>query len=72
MFRGRKAKSNEATHGIAFEKAITAFDDPFALVAADPGHLAIDLSRRRRWRTEGSSAGISGGTRRSVLRVEGG
>jgi uncharacterized protein len=31
----RKARSNVAKHGVSFELAITAFDDPFALVAAD-------------------------------------
>lgn len=35
---GRKAKSSELKHGVSFEDAITAFDDPFALMAPDPGH----------------------------------
>ncbi len=34
----RKAESNRLKHGIAFEEAITAFDDPCALRAPDPGH----------------------------------
>lgn len=35
---GRKARSNVAKHGVSFELAITAFDDPFALVAPDDPH----------------------------------
>jgi len=34
----RKAWANRAKHGISFEEAITAFDDPFALVAVDARH----------------------------------
>jgi hypothetical protein len=30
----------------AAEEAITAFDDPFALVAADPGHSTREEERR--------------------------
>ncbi|MBI2061317.1 MAG: BrnT family toxin [Nitrospirae bacterium] len=33
-----KAAGNFAKHGLSFEKAITAFDDPYALIAPDPGH----------------------------------
>jgi uncharacterized DUF497 family protein len=41
----RKATSNVAKHGVAFEEAITAFDDPFALTAPD---LAHSTSREER------------------------
>ncbi len=34
----RKALENERKHQIAFEAALTAFDDPFALIAPDPAH----------------------------------
>jgi uncharacterized DUF497 family protein len=34
----RKARSNLTKHGVSFELAITVFDDPFALVAADDKH----------------------------------
>lgn len=33
-----KAKSNFKKHGVAFEVAITAFDDPYALIAPDEKH----------------------------------
>jgi uncharacterized DUF497 family protein len=33
-----KAGRNFDKHGIAFDQAITAFDDPFALIAADERH----------------------------------
>ena len=33
-----KAQLNEAKHGVSFEKAITSFDDPFALIAPDEKH----------------------------------
>ena len=33
-----KARGNRSKHGIAFEKAITAFDDPHALIAPDRKH----------------------------------
>ena len=35
----RKASSNLAKHGVSFDEAITAFDDPFALVAPDPRQI---------------------------------
>ncbi len=44
---GRKAGANRAKHGISFEEAITAFDDPFALVAVDTRHSTP--SEERRW-----------------------
>jgi uncharacterized protein len=33
-----KARFNADKHGIAFQTAITAFDDPFALIAPDEKH----------------------------------
>ncbi len=33
-----KAAENRKKHGLSFEKAITAFDDPYALIAPDPEH----------------------------------
>ena len=43
----RKAWANRAKHGISFEEAITAFDDPFALVAVDARHSTS--SEERTW-----------------------
>ncbi|MBI4212629.1 MAG: BrnT family toxin [Deltaproteobacteria bacterium] len=34
----RKAEANKSKHGISFEEAITAFDDPCALRAPDEKH----------------------------------
>ena len=34
----RKATSNEKKHRISFEGAITAFDDPYALIERDDDH----------------------------------
>ncbi len=44
---GRKAASNLLKHHVRFEDAITAFDDPFALMAADPKHSTASEERRR-------------------------
>jgi uncharacterized DUF497 family protein len=41
----RKAWANREKHGIGFEEAITAFDDPFALVAVDTRHSTPDEER---------------------------
>ncbi|TME69764.1 MAG: BrnT family toxin [Chloroflexi bacterium] len=41
----QKAAVNRTKHGISFEEAITAFDDPFALVAPDPRHSATEEER---------------------------
>ena len=43
----RKAWANRAKHGISFAEAITAFDDPFALAAADTRHSTS--SEERMW-----------------------
>ncbi len=34
----KKALSNQEKHGITFDTAITAFDDPYALIAPDEKH----------------------------------
>ena len=41
----QKAAVNRTKHGISFEEAITAFDDPFALVAPDLRHSATEEER---------------------------
>ncbi len=41
-----KDEANLKKHGLSFKIAITAFDDPYALVAADPKHSA---SEPREW-----------------------
>jgi hypothetical protein len=42
----RKGAANLTKHGIGFEEAITAFDDPFALVAPDVVHSTPEEERR--------------------------
>jgi uncharacterized protein len=37
-----KDQANLRKHGVSFETAITAFDDPWALVAPDPKHSAAE------------------------------
>ena len=34
----RKAKSNQAKHGVSFEESSTVFGDPLSLTIADPAH----------------------------------
>jgi len=41
-----KAKTNESKHGIRFEDAITAFDDPYALRTDDTKHSTQEA---RQW-----------------------
>ena len=41
----KKAARNLSKHKISFEKAITAFDDPYALIAPDPKHSTADETR---------------------------
>lgn len=41
-----KAATNLVKHGVDFEEAVTAFDDPFALVAPD---LIHSVGEERRW-----------------------
>lgn len=52
----RKAGGNQAKHGVSFEDAITAFDDPFALVAPDPTHTTAQ--EERRWLIGESDRGV--------------
>jgi uncharacterized DUF497 family protein len=40
-----KARRNFHKHGIAFEEAITAFDDPYALIAPDHKHSTTEEIR---------------------------
>jgi len=42
----RKEAANRAKHGISFAEAITAFDDPFALIAPDAAHSTPHEERR--------------------------
>lgn len=53
---GRKAAANRAKPGVAFEEAITAFDDPYALVAPDPRHSIA--GEERTWLIGESNAGV--------------
>lgn len=52
----RKAFSNLRKHGIAFELAITTFDDPFALRVVDKKHSTP--SEKRLWQIGESDDGI--------------
>jgi uncharacterized protein len=38
-----KARANRRKHGVRFEDAILAFDDPFALIAIDEPHSHSEL-----------------------------
>lgn len=40
-----KNAKNLEKHGVAFEEAITAFDDPFALIAPDLKHSTVEEER---------------------------
>jgi hypothetical protein len=40
-----KNTSNQQKHGVDFNEAITAFDDPFGLIAPDPKHSSKGESR---------------------------
>lgn len=40
-----KARRNFHKHGIAFQQAITAFDDPYALIAPDHKHSTTEEIR---------------------------
>jgi len=52
----KKAASNYEKHGVRFVVAITAFDDPFALIAADPGHSTA--TEVREWLIGESDQGV--------------
>jgi uncharacterized protein len=51
-----KARRNLQKHGIAFERAITAFDDPFALIASDDKHS--NTEEVREWLIGESDDGV--------------
>jgi uncharacterized DUF497 family protein len=53
---GRKAMSNLIKHRVSLEEAITAFDDPFALVAPDTSHSTA--TEERRWLIGESDVGV--------------
>lgn len=50
-----KATKNAKKHGIEFSIAITAFDDPFALITLDAKH---SKSERREWLLGESDVGV--------------
>jgi uncharacterized DUF497 family protein len=52
----RKARSNLAKHRVSFELAMTAFDDPFGLVAIDEPHCTPDETRE--WMIGESDGGL--------------
>ena len=51
-----KSESNVKKHGVTFNIAITAFDDPYALLAPDPRHST--LREKREWLIGESDAGV--------------
>jgi uncharacterized DUF497 family protein len=51
-----KARRNLHKHGIAFDLAITAFDDPFALIAPDDKHS--NTGKIREWLIGESDDGV--------------
>jgi uncharacterized DUF497 family protein len=53
---GRKATSNLLKHHVSFEDAITAYDDPFALIAPDTKHSTA--GEERRWLIGESDIGV--------------
>jgi len=52
----KKGEANAAKHGISFEVAITAFDDPFQLRAPDLKHSSP--SEKREWLIGEADAGV--------------
>ena len=48
----KKARSNDAKHGVSFEEASTVFGDPLSLTIADPSH---SRSAEDRFATIGNS-----------------
>lgn len=51
-----KALANQKKHGVSFEQAITAFDDPYGLIAPDPEHTT--LAEVREWLIGASDIGV--------------
>ena len=77
----KKAKRNEAKHGVTFDEAKTIFNDPFAMTVSDPDHsdeeerwLDIGLSAEGRllvvWYTERSERIRIIGSRRATKAEE--
>lgn len=52
----RKAEANRKKHGVAFVEAITAFDDPLALVAPDEKHSTP--AEKRQWLIGQADSGV--------------
>jgi uncharacterized protein len=52
----KKAETNQKKHKISFELAVTAFDDPYALIAPDPKHSSS--SELREWLIGESDKGV--------------
>jgi uncharacterized protein len=52
----KKATSNYEKHGVRFVDAITAFDDPYALIAPDPAHSTT--TEVREWLIGESDKGV--------------
>jgi hypothetical protein len=50
-----KAERNALKHGVSFETAVFAFDDPCALIMEDPKHSTHEL---RQWLIGDSGAGV--------------
>ena len=50
-----KAGKNAKKHGITFDEAVTAFDDPFALITLDAKH---SKSEKREWLLGESDVGV--------------
>lgn len=50
-----KATKNAKKHGVTFDVAVTAFDDPFALITVDIKH---SKSEKREWLLGESDAGV--------------
>ena len=51
-----KARFNAGKHGVTFDEAITAFDDPYGLIALDEKHSSAE--ERREWLIGESDHGI--------------
>lgn len=51
-----KARFNATKHGVTFDEAITAFDDPYGLIAPDEKHSTA--GERREWIIGESDHGI--------------
>ena len=52
----QKAQANRRKHKISFEEALTAFDDPYALIAPDEKHST--LHEKREWLIGESTPGV--------------